>query len=1730
MNDEMEGASKNPIGEGIISSQNSQVPSPAIPTRVKLTVDSKKSHDDVGTSEKLNKTTTPDDSNESAVAPDPNSNTAEQNDGDELPEKRVQYESQTSHTTTSDAKCTTQLSANVSQDLSDPAAAAVSTAKETMVLCSSQSTLRSDVEGNDRVSLDRPPKEALVSASLEDTKPSVSAKTETRAVSTSENRVDSASKSSASEKPARPLSTLGFVKQTTGPSEPVSSLPSHAASLNPVTISKCSTSVAEKPPSVSVLSIPSAPNVGFVPHTSTEERLPAVTFQMAAQQAAEEEAIAAARAPLSNIYGSYLCHSKDSSLADARRRLRNAISQTRDLRQTFSERVYGKYRVCLQPPPLAKEIIARIEADPAGQLRKLKEEIASIREEKEIEKKEAAKLNSEMNQSSSADRVPVLTNIDNAEQLMFLTAGLNLVVLPENLTDPEQLREYTDRYTTVAGQRVRSTISQAAATAGEVILDRTRKAAAMRVERQRRRQLQLLRGDVAADGESESNYSRLQLLAVAGSSATNSIRFTDRASKSQPPHSAVGTKSTASSTRRTTTMSGKGGRTRSVASLPTNTLLSLNPMAEEVKAEGKTLASTSALIARGVGLTATKTTQQRLKHPHPESLGGRRRANTNPGSLPKKDDEIVASSNQPEPFLQAYLANTLPPLPASKERLERKRLPEEVMDTPASRKTHDTIRHVLSHFVCKNPDDLASMSVSKITLLNGLRKQFFDCGESAMTKKDPTDIAPVSPALTLSVLHALGIVGRSQHEKGNQQVYSPPALSLENRALCSDKLTTLHGKIVSSCQTKLTQCMSESTFGEQPRKRIRSTNSDTVGELPPRKAVRVESVVNVEEEDLGVEEPPVMKTVLENSSPKSKPEEMKETLPTVSIASTLDQPKKRKRSASSPTRLSTSVSQTMSQPGHSQFFLGRGGTQMNFLGASVAGTDQFEQTAVINVFHLANQLSHMHHPAAGDLAEYLGSLQSQHQGYDLPSLVSGAFSPQLSALGFMQPTTGFAGYTLQERAATARAMLLREQQAAAILGGYPIQTPGIFPQVVPHQYLPVETQNVPMMVSQQDVPGHAYKSDDSPSEEAQESTIENVTARDINNHSQCTDQKEQQIEKSSEAMSIKGVSKEDRPTVNDEPADNQGATPLSGKSDCGPGSGGLTFLAPSPPLSLLTKHVELIQSGMFHVIAAEMDQCNFGDVIDFLLSVSAAIPLPKGLILGPLKERLNTPGFKSVGSNTAPSISRDVVAAVIVVWLWATREHTFQQAFEKNGRIDVDPDCKWLIQASVDTAVGELSLDIAESMARGEGAFAEAAALRKANVIGTETELSRSQISAAAHKVDVCTASIVSKALSAEMCVNDDMNSVVPISTILIDFLDEARLGSLRAKSQERVLLANLLSRTTLMSESFAHAYVSAMVRAGEALKHGRLFELVQDEEVTACTMMPYDIFTDDTGGWEDPCKPDDGFVEGLTGDELMHRAHARAMIQKSVRKLQDRHHVRGGTPTYGPFVDSTSDSSRVNIVAGSKDRPSLVSQRSGIKRRGSSLIENPVVPGTGSAAAKSWSVFHPRHFSSQLEWDPDEAENLPYGLHPRNVRVGFLSVSSTRHNDQHKDTNRVTSGQVTQSISNKGLCKSTYEIDWVDIAGTFQSVEVPRKTSRYKTVEPEAPVAVDGTIFAPFFCEVGGELSSDDAESDTEEDLSETTVLSRHQVVLDKMKAKLEAYLEARRKQQELRKHKYSK
>lgn len=377
----------------------------------------------------------------------------------------------------------------------------------------------------------------------------------------------------------------------------------------------------------------------------------------------------------------------------------------------------------------------------------------------------------------------------------------------------------------------------------------------------------------------------------------------------------------------------------------------------------------------------------------------------------------------------------------------------------------------------------------------------------------------------------------------------------------------------------------------------------------------------------------------------------------------------------------------------------------------------------------------------------------------------------------------------------------------------------------------------------------------------------------------------------------------------------------------------------------------------------------------------------------------------------------------------------------------------------------------------------------------------------------------------------------------LVDYLDELRKLALYGKSQERALLGAFVSRNSTMSVNFSHAYVSAMVRAGEALGHGELFEVVQNERVHVSTMIPYDVFTDESGAWEDPCRPAIGFTNGLTGNDMVRRAHARAMIQKSLKKLQDRHNVKGGTSLFGPYVEanpSGSDGSK----AGSTGTP-----RGTWQKRRSSFSELQIQPGSGSAAATSWTLYDPKYQSPALEWDSDDMDNTPYGRHDKNTRPRSLShgqgAALLRQSGKDKGLRRQGSGRIVthndqplrntvtekeeESEARRGLRRSTREIAWRDVAGIFQRVQLPGAVKDQKEKDVSL-TPKDRTIFAPYVRKLGSLPMANQEESDEDEDLKDETILSRHQVVLDRMKAKLLSDLESRKRNQDRRKSRVDK
>lgn len=550
-------------------------------------------------------------------------------------------------------------------------------------------------------------------------------------------------------------------------------------------------------------------------------------------------------------------------------------------------------------------------------------------------------------------------------------------------------------------------------------------------------------------------------------------------------------------------------------------------------------------------------------------------------------------------------------------------------------------------------------------------------------------------------------------------------------------------------------------------------------------------------------------------------------------------------------------------------------------------------------------------------------------------------------------------------------------------------------------------------------------------------------------------------------------------------------------------------------------------------------------MLEYLLKAGDAVPIPNAVIVNILKERISfllatVRDNKSVRSQL--QASKDVVAAVVLIWLWNRYKTKLEEAMSNGRSLYDDSYCKWLLHAAAHIAARALMVCPLPPI---DGATLSSKAL------------------------DARAAKLVSEALCKEFRIDKDMDNVIGKLGPLVKHLDHQRMESLKTKVHERTLLAALISRRTKMSEAFSHSYTSAVVRAGEALGHEDICDVAQDEAAKASTLMPYDFFDDELGAWEDPCRPSGGFIAGLTGDELVHRAHARAMLQKSMRRLQDRYAIKGGTLSAGPYADVVPKADATGAAAAaSLKSPSLSRSSSGLKRKSSfSSIESG---GGGSRSA----LFRPAHYSAPLLWDCEDIDNLPYGRHteinftargrsPSMARFGGFSISSSslerpkkrRRSSGAEDDCSVTSMSVSpapedstsgllpeaadEDVAIDSLPRSTVEIEWTHVADMFEPVELddvskkvqaspsPRASaSAEKSIENDdkSSPSKKGPIIAPFCREFDYSKLDEDSSGDSdnanggeEENLSDEAVLERHQAVLDDMKEKLEHAMKVR-------------
>lgn len=460
-----------------------------------------------------------------------------------------------------------------------------------------------------------------------------------------------------------------------------------------------SISVAATPASLDTLQAETS-----IPKQAPEAGFPFRAIQQGIDPLSIDDTLQRLRAPLTETYSPHI-DASDTSLTDARLRLRKALDQTRHLRQAFTDRVYKKYRVILRPVPKSVDaIIDPIVADPVSVSRKLQEQIRQIKEEKEIEKRETQKL-AAAKPLLGPDGAPLLnagvSAAETAEQLAFVTSGLSLVILPEDEVDASEIDiskfEYRGPTNYETGQRV-SGISAAAATAAELLLDRVRRSSAMRVERQRRRQLQLLAGETETDTASNIMFpSSMHLMSSTDSArrispTSASATKGQKVSKTIPPFPSSAAKSS---------------RTRMSASMSGSALLTLNPSSEELKTDGKPSAATAALLSRGVG--APHAQQQRWQHPHPESLGAL--ANSMLGSSTRMH-------TSPASTIPEYLAKRLPPFP--KPRLFRESQPVKVIGASSAEtdRARTAVQLALEPFLPVGGPSITSKQIENGTIVN----------------------------------------------------------------------------------------------------------------------------------------------------------------------------------------------------------------------------------------------------------------------------------------------------------------------------------------------------------------------------------------------------------------------------------------------------------------------------------------------------------------------------------------------------------------------------------------------------------------------------------------------------------------------------------------------------------------------------------------------------------------------------------------------------------------------------------------------------------------------------------------------------------------------------------------------------------------------------------------------------------------------------------------------------
>ena len=541
----------------------------------------------------------------------------------------------------------------------------------------------------------------------------------------------------------------------------------------------------------------------------------------------------------------------------------------------------------------------------------------------------------------------------------------------------------------------------------------------------------------------------------------------------------------------------------------------------------------------------------------------------------------------------------------------------------------------------------------------------------------------------------------------------------------------------------------------------------------------------------------------------------------------------------------------------------------------------------------------------------------------------------------------------------------------------------------------------------------------------------------------------------------------------------------------------LPFTAPAPPEHLPKKISNLALRAKFHdamTVASESADNTEALLVDFLFSLGRAVPKVKSHITEMLQDKLNSTDKRTlvgilVCDDKFASDAKEMIVALISMWMCVEQRDLVNGIMSaENGNAQAHPELEWLTTSAIKESLSAIApfLNPLSSASRGEQ--------MKQVVL------------------------VVGKALTKEVFVSQIQNTSLPLMDELIKLLDLLRSDALKTKTRERVLVAALVSRSSNMTEAFSNAYVSSIVRAGEALTHEDVCEIAQDTDVRASTMLPFDYFQDNAGVWEEPCRPEQGYHAGLCGVEMKKEAHARSLLRKSMKRLQDQLGLKGGILDGGPYypvvpiIPSTPTTPTGRTPIG----PSLMRSFSGsMKQKGSSDYVPPD------------AAFNPGHFVPPMNWNINDVANLPYGQYSLES-MQFSSVGDALSDDKRKEYAQYNEEDSSISLAQK--FRSTHEVKWEDVADMFLHGGNTRQIDINSVLSADqGPLGADEEtgrkkIYAPFVQHFDvsslGTMAQDqdDGGDDEEEDISDETILKAHQHVLDEMKLKLDAALEKRR------------